>query len=1144
MKLTLKSWLRDRDRLRRVFLISQVTIMVLLVSGVHLWANNSDYQRSTKLSMSCEKATVGEVINQIEKMSEFYFLYQKEVVNENRKVSINLKDASIDEILVELFKGEKLDYEVREKQIIVTPKKNESISMSVQANDQAHEIYGTVTNRLGELLPGASVVIKGTQLGTVTSADGKFALKLPSNAEFIVVSFIGLQSKEVKITNQQIFNIVLEDEVIGVDEVVVVAYGTSKRSSFAGSASVVPEEKLKRIKASNPVQALQGMSSGVQVINNNGQPGSNPTVVIRGIGSMNASVEPLYVVDGVPYGGYINAISQSDIESITVLKDASASALYGSRAANGVIIITTKKGKSDEGKINVSTMFSFSKLAVDLPRKLSPKEFVETTWQAMYFGALDNGSNKADAALYATDNLKNEIKINPFSIAKPVGTDGKLDPNAQLLFEGNWNDELLKSRASQEYTFDFSGKTNKTTYYFSTSYLDDKGIFTTQKFNRISGRSNVTSQVKSWLEIGTNTSFSNSLSDSPASSSTVWFLRTVPSIYPVYAYDYDAKTYKTDDNGNKIYDYGNDRQGWIGWNPLADAAYNKYKTLVDNISSRNFAEITFTPEIKFRSTFSLDYYLTSYHGYTTPDYGFMIGRGEVSKSTTRATTSTITNLFTYNKEILDHSVSILLGQEAYKYKSNYLYAARQDLPFGGLYELASAATMTGSDSYEDNYRLMSWFSRVEYDYKNRYYFSGSLRRDGTSRFSNSSRYGSFWSVGASWRASEEDFLKQYKWLNNLKVKASYGAVGNDKLSTMYAYQGLYGTGNNDYGLPGLMISRLPNNGLKWETNLQFNAGLEFTVLNRFSGSVEYFKRQSKDLLFTEPMAPSTGFSGIDKNIGDVENKGVELELSWKVIEQKNFLWSMDFNATHYKNVITKLPKAEMNAGVFKWREGKSRYNFWGAEYAGINPENGNDQWWMNVYETVGGKDVITDRVLTEKQTDVSSDKQKKYLGDALPDVFGGYTNNFKYKGLDLSVMFYYSFGGKLYDSDYSQMMGYRTGFSFHEDVLNAWTPENKTSTITRFSQASSNSLSSYSSKYIFDNSFVRLRNITLGYTIPENLMRKLDISSLRLFVKGDNLFTWGKAAKRGTDPEQSLSGTTDNRFPAIKTVSVGLQISL
>lgn len=1142
MKKTPKSCFRNRESLKKHFLVLRITMFMILMSGISVWANNTAYQQATKLSINVQSASVGEIIEYIEEMSDFYFLYRKEIIDEKRKVSLKLEEVSIENILVELFKGENLNCEVRDKQIIVTKKQNANHTAVVAKQDR--KIYGTVSNSAGELITGATVLIKNSQMGIVTDAQGKFALDVSSTAKSLVVSFIGLRTQEIEITDQEIYNIILESEVVGVDEVVVVAYGTSKKSSFVGSATTVSKDKLEKIRTSNPIQALQGMSSGVQVINNSGQPGASPTVIIRGAGSMNASTAPLYVVDGVPYGGYINAIASSDIESMTVLKDASASALYGSRAANGVIIITTKKGNTEEGKINVRSTFSFSELAVDLPRKLSPQEFAETTWEAMYFGAVDGGQSESEAAQYATDNLMNEIKINPFSIDKPVGTNGILDPSAKLLFEGDWNGELLKSRPSQEYSIDFSGKKDKTNYYFSATYLDDKGIFTTQQFNRISARSNVSTKVKDWLEMGTNTSFAHSQTESPASSSTVWFLRTVPTTYPVYEYDYDASAYKTDDNGNRIFDYGDDRQSWIGWNPLANAAYNKYETLVDNISSRNFAEITFTPELKFRSTFSLDYYLNSYHGYTTPEHGFMKGRGAVSKSTSRATTSTVTNLLTYNKKIGEHSFSILLGQEAYKYKRNYLTAAREDLPFGGLYELASAATMTESSSYEDNYRLMSWFSRVEYDFDNKYYFSGSLRGDGSSRFSESSRYGKFWSVGASWRATQEDFLEEQDWLDNLKIKASYGAVGNDKLSTMYAYQGLYGTGFDDYGLPGLLISRLPNESLKWETNLQFNVGLEFTVLKKLSGSFEYFKRQSKDLLFTQPMAPSTGFSGIDRNIGDVENKGMEFDLFWNILQTGDFSWRMDLNATHYKNIITKLPQEEMNSGVFKWREGESRYNFWGAEYAGINPENGNDQWWMNVYETVDDEEILKERVLTEKKSDVSGDNQKAYLGDALPDVFGGLTNNFNYKGLDFSFMFYYSFGGKLYDADYSQMMGYRSGFSFHEDVLNSWTPENNTSKITRFSGAYSNSLSSYSSKYIFNNSFVRLRNLTLGYTLPTRISNKAKISSFRLFVKGDNLLTWGKASKRGTDPEQSISGTTDNRFPVVKTVSVGLQLGL
>jgi hypothetical protein len=320
--------------------------------------------------------------------------------------------------------------------------------------------------------------------------------------------------------------------------------------------------------------------------------------------------------------------------------------------------------------------------------------------------------------------------------------------------------------------------------------------------------------------------------------------------------------------------------------------------------------------------------------------------------------------------------------------------------------------------------------------------------------------------------------------------------------------------------------------------------MEFTLFNKLSGTIEFFNRKSKDLLFTMPMAPSTGFGGIDKNIGDVKNTGIEMSFNWRVFDREHFKWTLDLNGTHYKNVITRLPQEEMNSGNFKWREGQSRYNFWGAEYAGLNPKNGNDQWWKNVYETINGEKVLKERVLTENFSDVSGDDQKKYLGDAIPDFFGGVVNNFQFYGFDLSCMLYFSIGGKMYDSDYAQMMGYREGFAYHPHILESWTPENQTSQYTRFSKAFSNSQPSYSSKFIYDNTFVRLRNVAIGYTLPKSLLQKVKFNSLRIFVQGDNLITWGSSVKRGTDPEQSISGTTGNRFPTVKSVVFGLQFNL
>ncbi|MDL2245743.1 SusC/RagA family TonB-linked outer membrane protein [Parabacteroides sp. OttesenSCG-928-J18] len=703
----------------------------------------------------------------------------------------------------------------------------------------------------------------------------------------------------------------------------------------------------------------------------------------------------------------------------------------------------------------------------------------------------------------------------------------------------------MQSRMRQEYNLDFSGKSDRADYYFSGGYVNDKGIFAAQKFDRFSLRSNLNYQVKNWLKVGTNTSLSHSKREVWLDSTTIWFLRTISPNYPVYVWDPATGDYQRDGNGNKIFDYGDNRQAWTAWNPLADAAYNPSPETTNNVSTRNYLEITFLPELKFRTNFSVDHYSRTYDGYTNPEYGYASGYGgEVYKEIRQNISYTINNLLTYDKTFGDHRVNVLLGQEAYALHYKYLQAAKRGLPFLGLTEIDSASEMASMRSYYDKYRLLSWLSRMEYEYKDRYYVSGSFRTDGSSRFHPDSRWGNFWSLGASWRISNEEFMSSYHWLDNLKLKASYGAVGNDQLNTYYAYQGLYATGNNDYSEAGVNISRLANKDLKWETNLQLNVGLEFAIFNKLSGEVEWFKRKSKDLLFGMPMAPSTGFSSIDRNIGDVQNQGIEFQLSYTPFHSKDFRWNIAFNGTHYKNKITKLPQDEINAGYFKWREGESRYNFWGIEYAGVNPENGRDQYWKNIYEKVGDEDILVDREKTENYNEVTSDKHKKYLGDAIPKIFGGLTNNLYYKGIDLSFMLYYSIGGKLYDGDYAQMMSYRTGYSMHPDMLKGWSESNTNASLPRISTYYSSYMGAYTTKFLYDNSFLRLRNLTVGYTLPKSLTSRFDINSLRLFVQGDNLLTLGSAQKRGTDPEQSVSGTTSNRFPTTKSISFGIQLNL
>ena len=528
--------------------------------------------------------------------------------------------------------------------------------------------------------------------------------------------------------------------------------------------------------------------------------------------------------------------------------------------------------------------------------------------------------------------MLNDFAYNPYNVDFLGGTDVKMNPEAKSLNSNDWRNALLASRLRQEYTLDFSGKSKKADYYISGGYLNVKSVFFIQKFERFSTRANINYEVNKWLKVGTSISLSHSLLVGSAGANTVWFLRTMPSIYPIYERDANGNLIK-DKSGNAIYDFGDYRTGSSGWNPFADDEYNKSPWTHDDVSDRSYFEITFMTGLKWRSILSVDFYQYNYDVYSSSEYGYSAAyKSEANKSSDRNLSYTINNLLSYEKSVGDHTLSALVGQEAYAVKFNALSASKRGFLFPGITEIGAASGMTSMDSYENNYRFRSWVSRFEHDYKGKYYVSGSFRTDGSSRFHPDNRSGKFWSVSGSWRISNEDFMKPYSdWVDNLKLKASYGAVGNDNLGTYYAYQVLYRTGMNNYVDPGVMVSRLPSKTLKWESNMQFNVGVVFALFSKLSGSFEWFNRKSKDLLFTMPMAPSTGFSGIDRNIGDVKNFGIVFFVNYAAISNKDFRFTIDLNGTSYKNRIVKLPQEAINAVYFKWRKGESRYNFWGGE---------------------------------------------------------------------------------------------------------------------------------------------------------------------------------------------------------------------
>lgn len=1003
------------------------------------------------------------------------------------------------------------------------------------AFSQQITLRGKIMDSDNRPISNASIVIKGTKAGTTSTPEGSFILHVPGNAT-LMVSAIGFVKQEVPVNGRNYVDIHLESDDLSLEEVIINgAYGASDKKSFTGAATVVSSDKLLATQPTNLTQALQGASPGVQVLNTNGQPGSNGSITVRGISSVGAGTDPLYILDGMPYNGDLSSINPSDIENLTVLKDASATTLYGSRAANGVIVITTKKGVTATPVVNAKSNFGFSDIAVPYPDKLNPQQVFELAWEALKNGQTDRGVSEAEAAQYATNNVvlqyfQNADK-NVFNTSTPIGLDGKLKPDAQQLFYGDWLNELFKPRLRQEYNVDFSGtagQDNRTQYFISGSYLNDKGYFKVQEFERFSGRANVNSQVKKWLNVASNVSYSHSFQQNPAVEAR--FTRVMPTVYPVYEWDYENNTYKRDIFGNLMPDYGdNTRTEWRGWNPGFVGDYkNEYDwnfggAQKDNLSTRNAIEIIFLPGLKLITGLATDYQLNYDHTYQSATLTYSAGYGGwASRSANRRFTYTLNNLLSYDRSFGLHHINVLGGQEIYKAKWNYVYTSRDGFPLGGLFEIDAAAGAMGAGSSEDNYRLSSYLSRLEYDYNGKYYFSASFRADGSSRFSSENRWGKFWSVGGAWILSAEDFMKNTSWIGNLKVRASHGTVGNDQVQDVvgyYAYQGLYSSGYNDYNEPGAILSRLPTPDLVWESNEQTDAGVDFDLFGFLHGSFDWFSRKSKNLIFARPLAPSVGLGSIFENVGDIKNTGVELELGANLIRNHAFSWHIDINASHYKNEITRLPQNEIIDGRFKMVEGKSRYEYFGPVWAGVNPENGNNTWWLYTEEGP---------VRTEDYTLVNNNDQKRFLGSALPDLFGAITNNFAYKGIELSFMLYYSIGGKMYDGDYAEGVRWRRGFNMSTDILNRWTPENTETAIPRLSEFTQNNIGVYSSQYLFNNSFLRLRNVSLGYVLPNQLTKKIGIDRLKIFAQGTNLLTWGNAADRGTDPETTLNGVVAN----------------
>lgn len=1020
---------------------------------------------------------------------------------------------------------------------------------------QEKTISGIVTDNSGPL-PGANVVIKGTTRGVQTDFDGKYSIKA-NTGDVLVFSFIGTQDKSATVGASNKINISLESSAKSLNEVVVVAYGKQTAKSIVGSVATIDSNVLLKQQATNVMTALQGSVSGVNIIAAGGMPGESPTIRIRGTGSINASADPLIILDGAPFNGNLNAISSDQIESMSVLKDASSTALYGSRGANGVILITTKRGNFNSApKIAITSTTGFANNAVPLHKMVGSDRYMQLNWEAMRnTNQYINGQAPALAGTNASNALVTRLGYNPYTAATPVDANGNL-VTTEKKWDTNWANLILDNSAVRtEHTLALSAGSENTKYYFTTNYLSQEGNVTTSKFDRLNTRLSIDTKVNEWLKSGVTMFYSTSDQNFPSQSGTsyqsaVQFIYNVPSIYPVYRRDGNGDLL-LDGKGQKQFDYGANTGQLVNASRPTFENENAFGSLYkydigykrDNFTANTYIEAALAEGLSFKTTIAFEKYIYDSFTYASSEVGYASNvNGRVSQDRNITTGVNITNALNYKKTFGDHTFGVDLIQEAYQFKIDALGAQGEGfLP--GVTVLNGSTTPSSVSGYTAKDRISSYLGRLSYDYKEKYFLEGSFRRDGSSRFNTDVRWGSFYAVGGSWIISEENFLKDSEFLSNLKIRGSYGELGNNQAQTTsgansyFPYIQSFETGFNELTNTGVVLGGLVDRNLTWEKTASTDIGLDFGLFNnRITGSVDYYNKKSIDLLYNQPIAGSTGNTGILTNVGGLRNYGYEFSLNSTNIETPSFTWTTGVNFSIDKNEVTELTQGSFVNGTKRWEVGKSLYEFFMQEWAGVDPEDGYGMWYKDVLDVDGN--ATGEKVTTKVYTDATRNYVNK---SSLPKAVGGLTNYFRYNNLDMNILFNFSYGAYVYDSTYASLMeGFETaGRAAHQDVENRWQNPGDI-TDTPLLLASNNDFNSTSSRFLFKNNYVRLKALNIGYNFPTDLVEKMNLSKLRLYFQADNLWTY--QSHKGIDPEQSFAGTTDSRSYNQRVVSFGVNL--
>ncbi|MFA5972842.1 MAG: SusC/RagA family TonB-linked outer membrane protein [Lentimicrobiaceae bacterium] len=1060
-------------------------------------------------------------------------------------------------------------------------------------------ITGTVTSSADGLgVPGATVLVKGTNQGAITDMNGAYKLTVPANATTLVFSVIGMKKQEINIGSSNTIDVVMETDALNLDEVVVVGYGTSTKQSLVGTVTTIKNKDLQSKSVSSVSQSLAGEVAGVQVINTSGQPGSSATIRIRGLGSVNGNRDPLYVLDGVPFDGAINSINPNDIESTTILKDATATAIYGSRGANGVILLTTKAGKIGTSSIEVDVKQGVN--MSQLPRYStikSPEDYIGLAWESLYnYGVASGNSNPTS---FADLNLFNSIPppapqpgIAPYYNMWNIATGADLiDPVTHKVRSGvtrkytpeNWEDYGFQNSQRTEANISMSGGNEKNKYFTSFGYLSDVGYVINSDFKRYNATINISHEVKSWLTTNAKMSYSgtetNNNGQEANSNSVFWFVDNLPPIYPLFLRNPDGTIVADPVYGGNQYDYGSNGRGFGALtNSIADAHLNRSRAKTNQLAANFGLNLRFYEGLTFETTLGAQYFAEKYNSLNNPFYGSAAGQGgSIYKQDHQILIYNFLNLLRYKKSFGKQNLEILAAHEANSNESKYFYANKSMAVVPDIDDLNNFIIVSSPPgSYTDNIRLESYFSQLNYNYNSKYYFTASVRRDGSSRFIGKNKWDNFGSVGLSWILTKESFMQNLSFVDFLKFKVSYGIMGEQSGVGLYP-------GFNTFSVSNLndQISISPrdigNPALTWETSKMFQTGIEFSLGEYIDATLDYYIKNTKNLLFDKRVGPSVGYALLTVNDGVLRNSGIEFDVTAHILKGDNYGLNFTVNGEFLRNELQDMPIETMTGkqklldiqGMYGRSQGHSLYDFYTREYAGVDPADGTAMWYQNYHDLngngiydagtlvngvlVGAEGIASlyeyqvanpDSSISVTTTKTYANATQKFVGkSAIPFIRGAFRIEGNYKNFDISAQFLYSLGGYAYDGAYATLMGNGQigGNNWSTDILDRWQKPGDITNVPRLTNGLEQTVNSGSTRFITSSNFLAFNNIRIGYTFPGKLVKRFGMSNLNIFVAGDNLMLL--SARDGFNPSTNEIGASDMyRYSPLTTYTAGLRV--